>query len=71
MFKDFEFNEKPEELIYEVNGMVLPTDYLAFMKEHNGGEGPLGETVTDGSTGWKNFRKSMTNMKSKNGGRDI
>ena len=43
MFKDFEFNEIPEELIYEVNGMVLPTDYLAFMKEHNGCEGPLGE----------------------------
>lgn len=42
MFKAFEFNEKPERLISEVNGMALPADYLAFMKEHNGGEGPLG-----------------------------
>ena len=37
-FKEFEFNEKPEELVYEVNGMTLPDDYLAFMREHNGGE---------------------------------
>lgn len=43
MFKDFEFNEKPEEMISEVNGMKLPEDYLGFMSEHNGGEGPLGE----------------------------
>jgi hypothetical protein len=43
MFKDFEFNEKPEEVITEVNGMKLPEDYLNFMSEHNGGEGPLGE----------------------------
>ena len=43
MFKDFEFNEKPEEVITEVNGMKLPGDYLNFMSEHNGGEGPLGE----------------------------
>jgi len=42
MFKAFEFNEKPERLISEVDGMALPADYLAFMKEHNGGEGPLG-----------------------------
>ena len=43
MFKDFEFNEKPEELISGVNGMALPDDYLAFIREHNGGEGPFGE----------------------------
>ena len=43
MFKDFEFNEKPEEMISDVNGVTLPDDYLSFMSEHNGGEGPLGE----------------------------
>ena len=43
MFKDFEFNEKPEEVISDVNGVTLPDDYLSFMSEHNGGEGPLGE----------------------------
>ena len=43
MFKEFEYNEKPKELILEVNGMTLPDDYLSFMKEHNGGEGPLGK----------------------------
>ena len=43
MFKDFEFNEKPEKMITAVNGLALPEDYLAFMREHNGGEGPLGE----------------------------
>ena len=43
MFKEFEFNEKPEQMISSVNGLDLPEDYLAFMREHNGGEGPLGE----------------------------
>ena len=43
MFKDFEFNEKPEKVISEVNGLALPEDYLSLMSEHNGGEGPLGE----------------------------
>ena len=43
MFKEFDFNEKPKELISEVNGLVLPDDYLVFMSGHNGGEGPLGE----------------------------
>ena len=43
MFREFEFNEKPERLISEVNGLALPEDYLSFMSEHNGGEGPLGE----------------------------
>ena len=43
IFREFDFNEKPEGLISEVNGLPLPDDYLAFMSEHNGGEGPLGE----------------------------
>ena len=43
MFSKFEFNEKPERMITEVNGFALPKDYLAFMSEHNGGEGPIGE----------------------------
>ena len=42
MFKEFEFNEKPKQMITNVNGLALPEDYLAFMREHNGGEGPLG-----------------------------
>ena len=43
MFNEFDFNEKPEKIISEVNGRALPEDYLSFMSEHNGGEGPLGE----------------------------
>ncbi|MBQ8066855.1 MAG: SMI1/KNR4 family protein [Solobacterium sp.] len=43
LFKDFVFNEKPETVITEVNGLPLPEDYLAFMQEHNGGEGPIGD----------------------------
>ena len=43
MFREFVFNEKPEKMITDVNGLVLPEDYLAFMQEHDGGEGPLGE----------------------------
>ncbi|MCR5802622.1 MAG: SMI1/KNR4 family protein [Clostridia bacterium] len=43
MFKEFEFNEKTETILESVNGLELPDDYLDFMKEHNGGEGPLGE----------------------------
>ena len=43
MFKEFEFNEKPKKIIEEVNGLKLPEDYIEFMKEHNGGEGPIGE----------------------------
>lgn len=30
--------------IDEVCGVMLPEDYLAFMREHNGGEGEIGET---------------------------
>ncbi len=43
MFWKFVFNEKPENVISEVNGLPLPEDYLSFMSEHNGGEGPLGD----------------------------
>ncbi|MBP1555833.1 MAG: hypothetical protein J6U30_07120, partial [Oscillospiraceae bacterium] len=43
MFQDFVLNERPEELITNINGIALPEDYLSFMSEHNGGEGPLGE----------------------------
>ena len=43
MFREFDFNEKPEVMITEVNGALLPDDYLDFMRDHNGGEGPLGE----------------------------
>ena len=43
MFREFVFNEKPEKMIADVNGLALPEDHLAFMQEHDGGEGPLGE----------------------------
>ena len=43
MFKEFEFNDKPATIIKSVNGLELPDDYLAFMSEHDGGEGNLGE----------------------------
>lgn len=43
MFREFDFNEKPEELVRSVKGLELPEDYLTFMAEHNGGEGPIGE----------------------------
>lgn len=43
LFKEFEFNEKPEKMIISVDGLALPEDYLAFMREHNGGEGPIGK----------------------------
>ena len=43
MFREFVFNEKPDRMIADVNGMALPEDYLEFMREHDGGEGPLGE----------------------------
>lgn len=43
MFSEFTFNEPPKQLITCINGMPLPEDYLLFMKEHNGGEGPIGK----------------------------
>ena len=43
MFREFVFNEKPEQMISDIGGLALPEDYLDFMREHNGGEGPLGK----------------------------
>ena len=42
---EFVFN-KPYagEIIEKINEVVLPKDYVAFMKNHNGGEGDIGET---------------------------
>ncbi len=42
LFKEFEFNKKTEYTINEINGNLLPKDYLNFMLEHNGGEGNVG-----------------------------
>ncbi|MEE1113754.1 MAG: SMI1/KNR4 family protein [Eubacterium sp.] len=42
---EIEFNEPYEgELINEINGVKLPEEYINFMRDHNGGEGDLGET---------------------------
>lgn len=43
LFRNFDFNEAPAEMITAVCGMELPEDYLEFMSEHNGGEGPIGK----------------------------
>ena len=43
LFREFEFNEKPSQLIDSVSGLPLPEDYLSFMRAHNGGEGAIGE----------------------------
>ena len=44
-FKDFEFNEKSDYKIKEVNKVKLPQDYLDFMSIHNGGEGNIGDNA--------------------------
>lgn len=45
MWEDFQLNAPYEgESIMEINGIVLPESYIKFMKEHNGGEGDIGET---------------------------
>lgn len=42
-FDGFEFAEPYKgEAIDEVGGVLLPEDYLSFMREHNGGEGDIG-----------------------------
>jgi hypothetical protein len=42
---DFEFNGPyTGENIEKVNGVALPKNYIEFMREHNGGEGDIGET---------------------------
>lgn len=43
MFNEFSFNDKPSKIVDEVYGLKLPTDYIEFMKKHNGGEGPIGK----------------------------
>ncbi len=41
----FEFNTPYiGEIIEKINDVVLPKDYIEFMKKHNGGEGDIGET---------------------------
>ena len=43
LFKDFEFTGTSDTSIAEINGVRLPQDYLDFVSENGGGEGPLGE----------------------------
>ena len=41
----FEFNTPyVGEIIEKINDVVLPNDYIEFMKKHNGGQGDIGET---------------------------
>lgn len=42
-FEDFDFNGESDCNIRSVNDVLLPEDYLIFMKEYNGGEGGIGE----------------------------
>lgn len=45
MWGEFEFNPPyTGEDIIEINGVKLPQNYIDFMKEHNGGEGDIGES---------------------------
>lgn len=42
---EFEFNGSYTGTpVTEINGVALPDGYLRFMREHNGGEGDIGET---------------------------
>ena len=43
LFKNFDFNEKTNYELKEINGNPLPDDYLEFMNRHNGGEGDVGK----------------------------
>lgn len=41
----FEFNDSYEgEEIGKVSNVILPEQYIEFMRKHNGGEGDIGET---------------------------
>ena len=41
----FKFNEPYNGAdIFKINDVVLPEQYVEFMKKHNGGEGDIGET---------------------------
>lgn len=41
MFTEFEFNPSTDF----IPDMDLPEDYLSFMHQHNGGEGPVGKNA--------------------------
>lgn len=42
---EFEFNAPYSGgVIEKINEVLLPKDYVEFMKKHNGGEGDIGET---------------------------
>lgn len=42
---EFEFNAPYNgDIIEKINEVVLPKDYVEFMRMHNGGEGDIGET---------------------------
>ena len=44
-WNEFEFNVSYNGGdIEKINGVVLPKDYIEFMKKHNGGEGDIGST---------------------------
>lgn len=44
-WNEFVFNEPyVGDKIEHINNVVLPKQYLEFMKNHNGGEGDIGET---------------------------
>lgn len=44
-WSDFVFNEPyVGDKIEQINNVVLPVQYLCFMKKHNGGKGDIGET---------------------------
>ena len=43
LLEEFGFNEPTDCEITSVNGITVPDDYLSFMREHDGGEGPVGE----------------------------
>ncbi|WP_405352416.1 SMI1/KNR4 family protein [Ruminococcus sp.] len=45
MWSEFEFNDPYQGTIPEIMcGLKLPTEYIEFMKRHNGGEGDTGES---------------------------
>ena len=45
MWEEFECNAPyGGENITEINGVPLPQSYIDFMRQHNGGEGDIGET---------------------------
>ena len=45
LFERFEFNDRAECDIDKVNGVTLPADYIELMRDHDGGEGDVGENA--------------------------